>query len=106
MNIDARLCLAMLCPGDRSARDRSDPAASRFGNMFNAFASAGVSINSMLDSSQPNTCNWKPGQAPSPLQAYDDANLVARMTTSQLLPQGDGQMRGTRDPGVGAGAFR
>jgi len=47
----------MLCPGDRSARDRSDPAASRFGNLFDAFASAGVSINSMLDSSQPNSCN-------------------------------------------------
>jgi len=48
----------MLCPGDRSARDPSDPAASRFGNLFDAFASAGVSINSMLDSSQPNSCNW------------------------------------------------
>jgi hypothetical protein len=57
MNIDARPCLAMLCPGDRSARDPSDPAASRFGNLFDAFASAGVSINSMLDSRQPNSCN-------------------------------------------------
>lgn len=44
MNIDTRPSLAILYPGDRSARDRSDPAVSRFRNLFDAFASAGVSI--------------------------------------------------------------
>jgi hypothetical protein len=34
--------LAILYPGDRAARDRSDPAASRFARLFDAFAAAGV----------------------------------------------------------------
>src|SRR5882672_2442680 len=44
MNINTRLSLAILYPGDRSARDRSDPAESRFRNLFDAFASVGVSV--------------------------------------------------------------
>ena len=39
-----RLSLAIRYPGDRPARDRSDPAVSRFRNLFDAFASAGVLI--------------------------------------------------------------
>jgi hypothetical protein len=35
--------VALLYPGDRAARERSDPAASRFKALFDAFASAGVS---------------------------------------------------------------
>ena len=35
--------LALLYPGDRAARDRPDPAASRFAALFDAFAAAGVS---------------------------------------------------------------
>ena len=42
MNIDARPRLAILYPGDRAARDRADPAASRFVTLFDAFESAGV----------------------------------------------------------------
>lgn len=34
--------LAILYPGDREARDRADPAASRFAPLFAAFAAAGV----------------------------------------------------------------
>ena len=34
--------IALLYPGDREARDRSDPAASRFVSLFDAFAAAGV----------------------------------------------------------------
>ena len=34
--------LALLYPGDRAARDRSDPAASRFAALFEALAAAGV----------------------------------------------------------------
>ncbi len=34
--------LALLYPGDRAARDRSDPAESRFAALFQAFAEAGV----------------------------------------------------------------
>jgi hypothetical protein len=34
--------VALLYPGDRAARDRSDPAASRFAALFDAFAAAGV----------------------------------------------------------------
>lgn len=34
--------IALLYPGDRAARDRADPAASRFGALFAAFAAAGV----------------------------------------------------------------
>lgn len=34
--------LALLYPGDRAARDRSDPAESRFAALFEAFAAAGV----------------------------------------------------------------
>jgi len=34
--------LALLYPGDRDARDRSDPAESRFAALFEAFAGAGV----------------------------------------------------------------
>jgi hypothetical protein len=35
--------VALLYPGDRAARDRADPAASRFAALFDAFAAAGVS---------------------------------------------------------------
>jgi len=39
----ARPCsVALLYPGDRAARERSDPAESRFKVLFDAFASAGV----------------------------------------------------------------
>jgi hypothetical protein len=34
--------VAVLYPGDRAARDRSDPAESRFAALFDAFAAAGV----------------------------------------------------------------
>lgn len=34
--------VALLYPGDRAARDRADPAASRFAPLFDAFAAAGV----------------------------------------------------------------
>jgi hypothetical protein len=34
--------VALLYPGDRAARDRSDPAESRFAALFEAFAAAGV----------------------------------------------------------------
>ena len=34
--------LALLYPGDRTARDRSDPAESRFAPLFDAFTAAGV----------------------------------------------------------------
>jgi len=34
--------VALLYPGDREARDRADPAASRFAALFEAFAQAGV----------------------------------------------------------------
>jgi len=34
--------LALLYPGDRAARDRADPAESRFAALFEAFAAAGV----------------------------------------------------------------
>lgn len=44
MNIDARPRLAILYPGDRAARDRADPAASRFVTLFEAFESAGVAV--------------------------------------------------------------
>lgn len=36
------LSIALLYPGDRAARDRSDPAESRFKSLFEAFAEAGV----------------------------------------------------------------
>jgi hypothetical protein len=39
---DERPSLALLYPGDRGARDRSDPAESRFAALFEAFAAAGV----------------------------------------------------------------
>ena len=42
MSITHRPRLAILYPGDRSARDRSDPAESRFASLFEAFAAAGV----------------------------------------------------------------
>ena len=35
--------IALLYPGDRAARDRNDPAESRFAALFTAFAAAGVS---------------------------------------------------------------
>ena len=34
--------VALLYPGDRAARDRADPAASRFAALFEALAAAGV----------------------------------------------------------------
>ena len=34
--------IALLYPGDRAARDRSDPAESRFAALFDAFAAAGI----------------------------------------------------------------
>lgn len=37
-----RPSIALLYPGDRASRDRSDPAASRFAALFEAFAAAGI----------------------------------------------------------------
>jgi len=34
--------VALLYPGDRAARDRADPAAGRFANLFEAFSRAGI----------------------------------------------------------------
>jgi hypothetical protein len=42
MNGDLPPRLAILYPGDRSARDRADPAASRFLKLFEAFERAGI----------------------------------------------------------------
>ena len=42
MTITPQPRLAILTPGDRAARDRSDPAESRFAKLFEAFAAAGV----------------------------------------------------------------
>ena len=42
MNTEPFLRLALLYPGDRTARDHADPAASRFTALFDAFARAGV----------------------------------------------------------------
>lgn len=36
--------VALLYPGDRAARDRADPAASRFVALFEALAAAGVRV--------------------------------------------------------------
>lgn len=36
--------IALLYPGDRAARDRSDPAESRFVALFDAFSAAGVAV--------------------------------------------------------------
>jgi len=40
--------LAILYPGDRAARDRADPSASRFAALFDAFAAAGVGAEPAL----------------------------------------------------------
>ncbi len=42
MNASPAPKVALLYPGDRAARDRADPAASRFAALFEAFAAAGV----------------------------------------------------------------
>lgn len=42
MQTDSRPRVALLYPGDRAARDRSDPAESRFAVVFAAFEAAGV----------------------------------------------------------------
>jgi hypothetical protein len=42
MQTSSRPSVALLYPGDRLARDRSDPAESRFAALFDAFAAAGV----------------------------------------------------------------
>ena len=42
MSADRRLRLAILYPGDRVARDRSDAGESRFATLFDAFAAADV----------------------------------------------------------------
>jgi hypothetical protein len=42
MSTPQSLSIALLYPGDRAARDRADPAQSRFAALFEAFAAAGV----------------------------------------------------------------
>jgi hypothetical protein len=42
MAVSRPISVALLYPGDRAARDRSDPAESRFAALFAAFAAAGV----------------------------------------------------------------
>lgn len=42
MGTPTRQRIALLYPGDRAARDRGDPAASRFAALFDAFAAAGI----------------------------------------------------------------
>jgi len=42
MNAPRRASVALLYPGDRAARDRSDPAESRFAALFDALAAAGI----------------------------------------------------------------
>ncbi len=36
--------IALLYPGDRATRDRSDPTESRFAALFEAFAAAGITV--------------------------------------------------------------
>ena len=42
MTARTEFSVALLYPGDRAARDRGDPAESRFADLFKAFAAAGV----------------------------------------------------------------
>jgi len=42
MTVSAAASVAILYPGDRTTRDRADPAASRFAPLFAAFDAAGV----------------------------------------------------------------
>lgn len=42
MHTKAPSTVALLYPGNRAARDRADPAESRFAALFDAFAAAGV----------------------------------------------------------------
>ncbi len=42
MNPQAAMRIALLYPGDRTARERADPSASRFAALFDALAAAGV----------------------------------------------------------------
>ncbi len=42
--MDAGPRIALLYPGDREARDRADPAASRFAPLFDAFSRAGLAV--------------------------------------------------------------
>lgn len=42
MNHPRQPSVALLYPGDRAARDRADPAQSRFAHLFEAFAAAGI----------------------------------------------------------------
>lgn len=44
MATERPLSLALLYPGDRAARDRRDPAESRFLSVFDAFTAAGVAV--------------------------------------------------------------
>ena len=58
MNAPDRPRLAILYPGDRAARDRSDPAESRFANLFEAFSGAGVAaepVNALYPSAEGGT---------------------------------------------------
>ncbi len=48
MNTIRKPRLALMYPGDRAARDRSDPAESRFTALFDAFAAAGVAIEAAV----------------------------------------------------------
>lgn len=45
MSKDRRPRLAILYPGDRAARDRAEPAESRFLKLFTAFAGAVVVVD-------------------------------------------------------------
>ena len=56
MSIDARPRLAILYPGDRSARDRADPAQSQFLKLFDAFASAGVAVRRSITTTFATRC--------------------------------------------------
>jgi predicted transcriptional regulator len=40
--------VALLYPGDREARDRVDPTASRFAALFEAFVAAGIAAKSAV----------------------------------------------------------
>lgn len=48
MRLPASPRVALLYPGDREARDRADPAASRFAPLFEAFNAAGVAAESAV----------------------------------------------------------
>jgi hypothetical protein len=92
----ARARVVLVYPGDRQARDRADPRASRFAALFDAFSQAGLAVEpciwrpTSVGASGDLTSAWRRRGLPGPKPIFHSFKGIAGL--SEELP--DSEKRG------------